>query len=138
MFLIEKTRVVLSININELFPEHLLIKKGNKQTLGNFEGRLKANKRLGENKNATLIDQVHRAIYLYQGTKRSDLLEHIYKVADSAEKPFWRVLTSLLELLPAGCTDHKQTSGLLSNRDSLIRESKQVIVNKGEQTNLFG
>lgn len=131
------SRVGLSINVNELFTEHLLIKKGNKQTLGNFEERLKADKRLGENKNATLIDQVQRAMYLYQGTKRSDLLEHIDKVADSAEKPFWRVLTSLLELLPAGCTDHKQASGLLSNRDSLIRESKQVIENKGVQTDLF-
>jgi adenine-specific DNA methylase len=132
------SRVGLSINVNELFTEHLLIKKGNKQTLGNFEERLKANKRLGENKNTTLIDQVHRAMYLYQGTKRSDLLEHISKVADSAEKPFWRVLTSLLELLPAGCSDHKQASGLLSNRDSLIRESKQVTENQGVQTNLFG
>lgn len=132
------SRVGLSINVNELFTEHLLIKKGNKQTLGNFEERLKADKRLGENKNTPLIDQVHRAMDLYQGTNRTDLLVHINKVADSAEKPFWRVLTSLLELLPAGCSDHKQASGLLSNRDSFIRESKQIAENQVIQTNLFG
>lgn len=53
------------------------------------------------------------------------LLAHIAAVADSPESAFWRVLTSLLELLPAGCNDYKQATGLLNNRDSLIRESKQ-------------
>lgn len=131
-FIRKFSRVGLSINVNSL------IKKGNKQTLGNFKERLKANKRLGESKNTPLIDQVHRAMDLYQGTNRTDLLVHINKVADSAEKPFWRVLTSLLELLPAGCSDHKQVSGLLSNRDSFIQESKQIAENQVIQTNLFG
>ena len=82
-FIRKFSRVGLSIIVNSL------IKKVNKQTLGNFKERLKANKRLGENKNTPLIDQVHRAMDLYQGTNRTDLLVHINKVADSAEKPFW-------------------------------------------------
>lgn len=130
------SRVGLSINVNELFTEHLLIKKGNKQTLGNFEERMTLNKNLGKNGADVLIDQVHRAMHLYQGN-RSDLVEHIANVADSTEKPFWRVLTSILELLPAGCTDYKQASGLLSNRDSLIRESKLNTESKVVQGNLF-
>lgn len=56
----------------------------------------------------------------------SPLLAHIANIADSSESAFWRVLTSLLEVLPAGCNDHKQATGLLTNRDSLIRESKQA------------
>ncbi|AXE16694.1 DUF1156 domain-containing protein [Runella rosea] len=132
------SRVGLTINVNELFTEHLLIKKGNKQTLGNYQERIAINKRLGENKTDTLIDQVHRAMHLYAGANRSPLLAHIAAVADSPESAFWRVVTSLLELLPAGCNDHKQATGLLSNRDSLIRESKQASENKVIQGNLFG
>jgi putative DNA methylase len=66
----------------------------------------------------------------------SPLLVYITTVADSPESAFWRVLTSLLELLPAGCNDYKQATGLLSNRDSLIRESKQREQNKVVQGKL--
>ena len=69
-------------------------------------------------------------MHLYAGANRSPLLAHISAVADSPESAFWRVVTSLLELLPAGCNDHKQATGLLSNRDSLIRESKQAELSK--------
>jgi len=55
------SRVGLSINVQELFTEHILIKNGNKQTLGGFQERLKANKNIGERANNLLIDQVHRA-----------------------------------------------------------------------------
>ncbi len=130
------SRVGLTINVNELFTEHLLIKKGNKQTLGNYQERMALNKRLGEQQTDTLINQVHRAMHLYAGANRGALLGHIAAVANAPESAFWRVLTSLLEVLPAGSPDHKQAMGLLTNRDSLIRESKQVEQNKVVQGKL--
>lgn len=131
------SRVGLSINVNELFTNHILIKEGNKQTLGTYAARLVANKKLGENRSSPLIDQVHRAMQLYRGANRAHLLAHIALVADNPESPFWRVVSSLCELLPSGTDDHKQATGLLSNKDSLIRESKLASVVLGEQTKIF-
>ena len=126
----------LSINVSELFKEHILIKNGNKQTLGTFEERLKENKNIGDRANNLLIDEVHRAMALYKGTNRTALLQYIGKVAAQPESSFWRVITSLCEVLPNGSEDHKQAIGLLSNKDSLIRESK-TIQTTSSQTNLF-
>ncbi|AHW58665.1 Adenine-specific DNA methylase, contains a Zn-ribbon domain [Draconibacterium orientale] len=131
------SRVGLSINVQELFTEHILIKNGNKQTLGGFQERLKANKNIGERANNLLIDQVHRAMALYKGTNRNALLQYIDKVASSPESSFWRVVTSLCEVLPAGSEDLIQATGVLSNKDSLIRDSKTVITTSSEQTRLF-
>ncbi len=131
------SRVGLSINVQELFTEHILIKNGNKQTLGGFQERLKEQKNLGEKPNSYLIDHVHKAMALYKGTNRKNLLEYINKVASNPESSFWRVVTSLCEVLPAGSDDHKQALGLLTNKDSLIRESKSVSVPASEQSKLF-
>lgn len=131
------SRVGLSINVAELFTEHILIKNGNKQTLGGFEQRLKENKNIGERANNFLIDLVHRAMALYKGTNRTALLQYIGKVAAQPESNFWRVITSLCEVLPQGSEDHKQAIGLLTNKDSLIRESKTVQTATTTQTNLF-
>ena len=131
------SRVGLSINVAELFTEHILIKNGNKQTLGGFEQRLKENKNIGDRANNFLIDLVHRAMALYKGTNRTALLQYIGKVAAQPESNFWRVITSLCEVLPQGSEDHKQAIGLLTNKDSLIRESKTVQTATTTQTNLF-
>jgi adenine-specific DNA methylase len=131
------SRVGLSINVSELFTEHILIKNGNKQTLGNFEQRINANKNLGERAINFLIDMVHRAMALYKGNNRNALLHYIAKVAAQPENSFWRVITSLCEVLPTGSEDHKQAFGLLTNKDSLIRESKSVQGQVLEQTKLF-
>lgn len=131
------SRVGLSINVAELFTEHILIKNGNKQTLGTFEERIKANKNIGDRANNFLIDLVHRAMALYKGNNRTALLQYIAKVAAQPETNFWRVVTSLCEVLPVGSEDHKQALGLLTNKDSLIRESKKVETSTTTQTNLF-
>ncbi len=131
------SRVGLSINVSELFTEHILIKNGNKQTLGTFEQRIHVNKNLGERAINFLIDMVHRAMALYKGNNRNALLHYIAKVAGQPENSFWRVITSLCEVLPAGSEDHKQAIGLLTNKDSLIRESKSVQGQQLEQTKLF-
>jgi putative DNA methylase len=131
------SRVGLSIDVSELFTESILIKNGNKQTLGTFEQRNAAKPHLGEKADSFLIDQVHRAMALYKGTNRSELLRYIGQKASSVDSSFWRVITSLCEILPSGCDDHKQATGLLTNKESLIRESKNVVVSLPEQTKLF-
>lgn len=131
------SRVGLSINVSRLFTELILVKNGNKQTLASFEQRLEARPNLGERKSDLLIDQVHRAMALFEGTNRAALLHHIGEVAESPESNFWRVVTSLSEVLPNGSEDYKQAIGLLTNKDSLIRESRQTPGPAGEQKNLF-
>jgi putative DNA methylase len=131
------SRVGLSINVSQLFTEHILIKKGNKQTLAKSAERIALNKNLGNDAAAFLIDKVHRAMWLYKGTNRNALLQYIAKVAPSPESPFWRVATSLDELLPKGSEDQKNVNGLLANKDSLIRESKVVQAAVSEQSQLF-
>ncbi|MDP2423509.1 MAG: DUF1156 domain-containing protein [Bacteroidales bacterium] len=131
------SRVGLSINVSELFTRHILIKNGNKQTLGNFAERMEANKHLGQRDDSLLIDKVHRAMALYKGSNRVSVLEYLSRVALSPESSFWRVLNSICEVLPAGSDDHKQASGLLANKDSLIRDSKAFRDSQPSQIKLF-
>ena len=128
------SRVGLSINVQELFTEHILVKNGNKQTLGTFGERLKVKPHMGEKTDSYLIDQVHRAMALYKGADRKDLLHYIGQTASSPDGSFWRVVTSLCEILPSGCDDHKQATGLIVNKESLIRESKNEIKQISQQT----
>jgi len=118
------SRVGLNINVSELIAEHILIKNGNQRILGGFEQRMKAKPHLGLKSDSFLIDQVHRAMALYKGANRGELLQYIGQMASTPDSNFWRVITSLCEILPSGCEDHKQAMGLLTNKESLIRESK--------------
>ncbi len=129
------SRIGLNINVQQLFTEHILLKNGNKQTLGGFQERLRSNKNIGDSPNSSLIDQVHRAMALNNGA-RGPLLHYIRRVASSSDNSFWRVITPLCEVLPAGCEDHKQAISLLSNKDSLIRESKTASLSEHQQTEL--
>ncbi|MGI6322622.1 MAG: DUF1156 domain-containing protein [Bacteroidales bacterium] len=119
-------RVGLNINVSELFTHNLFIKNGNKQFLAGYKERLELNHKIGEDGHNFIIDFVHKAMSLYVGTNRNALLAYIAKVAASPDNSFWRVITSLCEILPHGSDDYKQASGLLLNKDSLIRESKNL------------
>lgn len=116
----------LSINVAELFKEHILIQNKNKQTLATFAERNKLKPNLGARSDSFLIDQVHKAMALYKGTNRNALLDFIKEKASAPDGSFWRVVTSLDELLPKECDDQKMTKGLLTNKESLIRESKET------------
>lgn len=116
----------LSINVAELFKEHILIQNKNKQTLATFAERNKLKPNLGARTDSFLIDQVHKAMALYKGTNRNALLDFIKEKASAPDGSFWRVVTSLDELLPKECDDQKMTKGLLTNKESLIRESKET------------
>jgi putative DNA methylase len=130
------SRIGLAINVQDLFREHILLKNNNKQSLGSFEARILADKKLGEQENAFLIDKVHRALHLYRGANRGELLRYLAKVASQPADTFWRVLTVLCEVLPAGSEDLKQAQSLLMNKDSLLRESMALDQAKPTQTQL--
>jgi hypothetical protein len=76
-------------------------------------------------------------MHLYQGSNRGSLLDYIHRVASNPDNPFWRVVTSLCEILPGGSEDHKQAIGLLANKESLIRESSSAQKEKASQPKLF-
>lgn len=131
------TRIGLSINVADLFARHIFVKHGNRQSLADFSQRCEKIRRLGEQPDSPLIDQAHRAMSLYKRGDRRALLDFVGRVAPSADASFWRVLTSLDELLPKGMDDHKQAAGMLENKDNLIRES-QTARAEAEQAGLFG
>lgn len=118
-------RVGMSVNISDVFAHNLLIRTGNKQHLATYAERME-NEKLGINDNAPLIDQVHRAMFLWHRGDRGQLLYHIHKVGKEANSPFWRVLASLKELLPEG-DDLKQVRELISNSADLIQHSSETI-----------
>jgi intein/homing endonuclease len=131
------SRVGLSINVADLFARDIFIKNGNKQSLADFVYRNEKKRNLGETADASLIDKVHKAMWLYKGSNRRALLDFIGKVANTPDSSFWRVLTSLNELLPKGMDDQKQVAGLLENKDNLIRESGQSRETTEQQQGLF-
>mgnify|MGYP001412620996 CR=1 FL=1 len=131
------SRVGLTINVSDLFMHNIFIKRGNKQELASYKDRIASNRRLGDSNHDFIIDNVHKAMAIYSGTNRNELLTYIAKVAVSPESSFWRVITSLCEVLPQGSDDYKQATGLLLNKDSLIRESKNIQQSTGAQGQLF-
>ena len=112
-------RVGMSVNISDIFDKHLLIRTGNKQHLATYQERTSSDK-LGINASDPLIDQVHRAMAIWQKGDRASILRHIKEVGSEASNPFWRVLASLKELLPEG-DDLKQVQELISNSADLIQ-----------------
>ncbi len=131
------SRVGLTINVSDLFTHNIFIKHGNKQELAGYRDRLIANHKIGEGSQVYIIDNVHKAMSLYAGTNRNELLEYITKVAPTPENSFWRVVTSLCEVLPKGSDDYIQAAGLLLDKESLIRESKNIQQSKTAQGELF-
>jgi len=127
-------QVGLSIGVQEVISEHLLLKKGSKIVLANCDERNEISKNLGEKREAHLIDKAHKLMKLYKGTHRTPMLRYIAEHADSPDSVIWRVITSLDELLPKDCDDHKMTRGLLTNKDNLIKESQDIT----EQTEKTG
>ena len=75
-----------------------------------------------------IINQVHRAMNIWAGGERRELLHHIKTVGSEPNSPFWRVLASLKELLPEG-DDLKQVRDLISNSANLIQECEKGFIN---------
>ena len=130
------TRVGLSINVQDLFSCGIFVKNGNRQTLAKSGERNEKFKKLGESSDSSLIDQAHKAMCLYTGNRRS-LVEFVGRVGGAPESAFWRVLTSLDELLLKGSDEHKLAAGLLANKDSILRESRSLQESSNAQGGLF-
>lgn len=129
------SRIVLRINVQELFNAHILIKNGNKQILGGYSERTSINNKLGEQTKSILIDRVHKGMFLYKKGKRQQLLELVNEESLKEGDGFWRVIASLCEILNPG-DEYDQANGLQTNKESLIRDSKVAVREKTEQTRL--
>ena len=127
------TRVGLNVNITDIFAKKLLIRNGKSQHLATAEEHVGGNQLAGMNPGDILIEQVHRAILLYKAEDRGNLLNQLKRIhAEDITAPFWRLLASLKELLPAN-DDLKQVQGLLANGDDLRQSCKNYDENKQEQ-----
>lgn len=119
-------QIGLSISIQDLYREHILILNQSHSTLANSIERNNLSRQLGEKDSSFLIDRVHKAMQLFKGPSRTTLLEFISKYANIPESSFWRVVTSLCEVLPNDSDDYIQAVGLLTNKESLIKESANL------------
>lgn len=113
-------RVGISVDIKDVFDRKLLIREGNKQHLASYAERTDGNDRLGTTPADPLIDQVHRAMATWKSGNREKMLRHIKTVGSDANNSFWRVLSSLKELLPEG-DDRTQVQEIIANSADLIQ-----------------
>jgi adenine-specific DNA methylase len=127
------TQVGLSVEVAELHRNHVFETSGNKESLSGYKARCIANQKLGTQADSYMIDKIHKAMSLYQLGNRQNLVEYLGQVAPSLDAAFWRVCTAVAEVLPPGCDDHKQLSGLMSNKESLIRDAQRSKQEKPEQ-----
>ncbi|MBR1746392.1 MAG: DUF1156 domain-containing protein [Fibrobacter sp.] len=119
------TRVGLPVNIQEITSKKLLVGDGKKYHLAMAQEHLdEKGGVIGTRPEDSLIEQVHRAMLLYKSEDRALLLGLIKAVAQDENGPFWRLLASLKELLPAN-DDLKQVEGLLQNAADLRQASKE-------------
>ena len=130
------TQIGLNLDVNQLVNERILLRDGNQERLATGEQRLALDERTGLGDHPCAIDQVHRAMHLFDGRSRAELLHYLAQVAASPDSTFWRVLTALVPVLPGKTADHDRATGLLSNRDSLIRAARQAQSSQGVQTEI--
>ncbi|MDD4108178.1 MAG: hypothetical protein PHH93_05610, partial [Prolixibacteraceae bacterium] len=131
------TQVGLSVEVVELHNNHVFETLGNKESLSGYKARCKANQKLGIQADAYMIDKIHKAMSLYQLGNRQNLVEYLGQVAPSIDTAFWRVCTAVAEVLPPGCDDHKQLSGLMANKESLVRDAQRSKQEKPEQGKIY-
>ena len=119
------TRVGLPVDIQDVKSKNLLIGDGKSFHLAMAQEHLgDKGAVVGARPEDSLIEQVHRAMLLYKSEDRALLLALIKNVAQDENGPFWRLLASLKELLPAN-DDLKQVEGLLQNAVDLRQASKE-------------
>lgn len=130
------TQIGLNIDVNDLLKNNILLRDKNNEALAAGEARIQFDDKLGLRPNSYTIDKAHRAMHLFNAAQRGALVAYIREQAPVPESQVWRVLTSLLEILPSGSKDHSAAAGLLANKDSLLREALLAGKAEGEQTKL--
>lgn len=119
------TRVGLPVDIQDVKSKNLLVGDGKNIHLAMAQEHLgDKGAVVGTRPEDSLIEQAHRAMLLYKSEDRALLLALIKNVAQDENGPFWRLLASLKELLPAN-DDLKQVEGLLQNAADLRESSKE-------------
>lgn len=116
----------LSVNVADIEGHNLLIQNGNHQTLATGSDRTFTGRAIGQQDDSPMIDKLHHAMFRWAGDDRRSLVQYVGQVAPTPEDPFWRVLASLFELLPRSTADHRAAEGLLSGKDSLLREARAL------------
>ena len=112
--------------MGRLLAHHIIVREGNKESLAACKQRIAASPKLGLANDSLTIDKVHRAMWLFSGADRKELLKYISTVAPTAESNVWRVLNSLLELLSKGTEEYQMAAGLKDNKESLMRQARQL------------
>ncbi|MCL5028413.1 MAG: DUF1156 domain-containing protein [Bacteroidetes bacterium] len=82
---------------------------------------------------ATLIDQLHSAMYLWKNQQRGNLIQLLKNNQLIENDPLWKLAQSLFEVLPKEVDDKKIISALLSERETLKVETRREII-KEEQS----
>lgn len=119
------TRVGLPVDIQDILQKGLIVNSKKQIHLAMAQEHLgDKGAVIGTRREDSLIEQVHRAMLLYKSEDRALLLALIKNVAQDENGPFWRLLASLKELLPAN-DDLKQVEGLLQNAADLRESSKE-------------
>ncbi|MGC9472100.1 MAG: DUF1156 domain-containing protein [Bacteroidales bacterium] len=129
-------QVGLNVDTSDLLARHILVRNGNRERLADLDTRVSEVAGLGEKEHSAVIDRVHRAMALFLSAPRTELLKYIAAHGASMENGFWRVVNALFELLPVGTPDYKAAAGLHANRESLVREARQVRAQTPEQKEL--
>ena len=82
-------------------------------------------KRLGDENDAPLIDQLHHAMQLWKEEKRGDLVKYLRENDLLDHVPYWKLTQALFEVLSRDEEDWKLISSLLGERETLRLEGKQ-------------
>jgi len=79
---------------------------------------------LGVDGDPPLIDSLHRAMLLWKEEKRKELVSYLTERDLLEDGPFWKLAQALFEVLPRNVEDWKLVSTLLSERPTLVAESR--------------
>ncbi len=93
---------------------------------------------LGGDPNPPLIDALHRAMLLWKNERRHGLVDYLNEHDLFEESRFWKLAQALFEVLPRGREDWKLVNAVLSERDTLRTEARQVVDTGPQATLDFG
>jgi putative DNA methylase len=89
---------------------------------------------LGSDRDAPLIDSLHRAMLLWKLEKRDDLIAYLTERDLLADDRFWKLAQSLFDVLPRDLEDWKLVSALLGEREALRAAGKKTKVLPAQRT----
>ncbi len=82
-------------------------------------------RRLGDDADAPLIDQLHHAMRLWKQEQRGDLVAFLWQRGLLDDARFWKLAQALFEVLPRETEDWKLVSALLGERETFRIEAKK-------------